>query len=508
MQAARGEPEVLLEGERLFGHRHRRLEVTTDEPSVGRDGQHQRDQRMFVVAELGEGGLGPREQLVAHPAECELVRTGDEPQRGVGVALHGRPTMGHAQVVEGVVEEIDPSPLVGTAELGARRGGQLDEVRGMPSLQVVAHVLAGEVLTAERPQRLEERVPGGRRGRVGNDHRLVDERRQDGSRVGRADGDVGADSLDVVEGERSREHRQAAEHRLLGRVEQVVRPLDGGEQCLVARFGASPRGEQREALVETGRDIGQCHGSDPGCRQLDGERNAVEAPADLDDRRHGRRREAKSGLRGDRPVDEQPDAGRPHRADRVGLARVRHGERTHEVHLFTVHRQRLAAGGEDAHARAHPQDGLGHLADGSEQVLAVVEHDQQVTTLEHFDKAFECRTALVTLHIERRRDRIRSQCRLADGRQIAQPHAIGVTADTDLGEAQCQPRLPHSTRSDQREEARALQHRGELGHVVLAPDERRQRQRKCQLRVRDRQARIRRRAVGPDACRRGIRRVE
>ena len=106
------------------------------------------------------------------------------------------------------------------------------------------------------------------------------------------------------------------------------------------------------------------------------------------------------------------------------------------MHLLTVHRQRLAAGGEDAHARAHPQDGLGHLADRREQVLAVVEHDQQVTTLEHLDKAFECRTALVALHVERRRDRIRSQCRLADGRQIAQPHAIGIAADAHLGEAQ------------------------------------------------------------------------
>ena len=70
-------------------------------------------------------------------------------------------------------------------------------------------------------------------------------------------------SLDVVERERAREHRETAEDRLLGRVEQVVRPLDGGEQCLVARFGATPGREQREALVETGRDIGQRHAFGP-----------------------------------------------------------------------------------------------------------------------------------------------------------------------------------------------------------------------------------------------------
>ena len=68
------------------------------------------------------------------------------------------------------------------------------------------------------------------------------------------------------------------------------------------------------------------------------------------------------------------------------------------------------------------RSGLGHLADRRQQVLAVVEDDEQVTTLEHLDKAFECRTALVALHVERGRDRIRSQCGLADRRQVAQTH--------------------------------------------------------------------------------------
>ena len=123
---------------------------------------------MFVVAELGEGDLGPGEQLVAHAAECELVRTGDELQRGVSVAAARSPNGGRREVVEGVLEEMDPSPLVGTAELGAGRGDLLDEVSGMPLLQLVADVLAGELLTAERSQRLEERVPRGRRGGIGN----------------------------------------------------------------------------------------------------------------------------------------------------------------------------------------------------------------------------------------------------------------------------------------------------------------------------------------------------
>jgi hypothetical protein len=235
------------------------------------------------------------------------VCPGDEPESGVDVAVHRRPLMRHTQVVERVIEQVSRARLVGAAELRPGRLDPFDEVDRMPSLQFPVDVLAGQVLLAEGSQRLEERIPRGRRRRIRHDHRLVDERRKHRPRVGCADRGVGADALDVVEGERPRKHRQTTKNGLLDRVEQIVRPLNGGEQRLVPGLGAPTGGEQCEAFIEARSDVGQGDGADSRRREFDGERDAVEPPADLDDRWHRVGRQTKSWLRRDRPIDEQPD---------------------------------------------------------------------------------------------------------------------------------------------------------------------------------------------------------
>jgi hypothetical protein len=110
-------------------------------------------------------------------------------------------------------------------------------------------------------------------------------------------------------------------------------------------------------------------------------------------------------------------------------------------------------------------------------MLAVVEHDEEVTGLEDLDEALERRTVLAALDVERGEDRVRRQRGLPDRGEIADPHTIRVATGAHLGEAQRESRLPHATGSDECEHSRVLQQRRQLGHVVLASEQCGQRQR-------------------------------
>jgi len=65
-----------------------------------------------------------------------------------------------------------------------------------------------------------------------------------------------------------------------------VAPLNGRAQRLVAgRSGALAARQQAEAIVEVSQDLIGGEHSCPGRRQLDGQGNAIQTPADLRDRR-------------------------------------------------------------------------------------------------------------------------------------------------------------------------------------------------------------------------------
>ena len=86
------------------------------------------------------------------------------------------------------------------------------------------------------------------------------------------------------------EHAEPVEDVPFAWREQVVAPVDGLAQCPVAfHRGAAAASEQPEALVETGRDLVGTHHAGAGRRELDGERDSVQPPADLGDRGRGLR---------------------------------------------------------------------------------------------------------------------------------------------------------------------------------------------------------------------------
>ncbi len=95
--------------------------------------------------------------------------------------------------------------------------------------------------------------------------------------------------LGGVEGEATREDAEPVEHSALGFAEQVVGPVDRGTQGVVALHrGASTTRQQPEPFVEAGRDVGRLHRRDPRRRELERQRDPVEALTDLHDRRCGR----------------------------------------------------------------------------------------------------------------------------------------------------------------------------------------------------------------------------
>ncbi len=120
------------------------------------------------------------------------------------------------------------------------------------------------------------------------------------------------------------------QHLPLLLVEQLPGPVDDGAQGLLAgQDGAAARGEQPEAVVQAVGDLPGGQHPQPGGGQFDGQRQAVEAAADLG---AGRRvsSSASGGSRGGRrrPGREQPErrglGQRLHRAQQLpGTPRVR-----------------------------------------------------------------------------------------------------------------------------------------------------------------------------------------
>ncbi len=202
------------------------------------------------------------------------------------------------------------SALQPAAASGPRKSG------GGPfsiSRQVVAEVpLADRVAVARGIEllhrilahRLEHRVAAGIR--VERHERLVDESREELEDVACRDLASCGNGLGGVEREPAREHGEAAQQRALRLGEKVVAPVDQCAQRLLSRQRRPVAGgEQAEAVVDARGDLLDRQRAQARCRELERERNAVEAPADL---HHGGRVaivQREGGLSAAGPLDEQ-----------------------------------------------------------------------------------------------------------------------------------------------------------------------------------------------------------
>ena len=114
-------------------------------------------------------------------------------------------------------------------------------------------------------------------------------------------------------------------------------------------------GEQPEAVVEALDDLLDRQDARPGGGQLQRQRQAVEAMAELGDQRRRRRRQLDARLRR-RPLDEELDSlRRADRLDRRRSIRRREAERRHMAHRLASDPQRRPAGGGPCAQAATPR---------------------------------------------------------------------------------------------------------------------------------------------------------
>jgi hypothetical protein len=174
----------------------------------------------------------------------------------------------------------------------------------------------------------------------------------------------------------------------------------------------------------------------PGGGQLQRQREAVEAGADLDHGLPVRLGEGEARVGGACPVDEQ--------RDRIGPRQVRQWQRRTGCgdrqwrdgqQLLAGDPQRGATGGEDLQCRAGGEEG-GDAGGGLDHLLDVVEEKQELTGLERRRHRRGQWPVSAFAHAERLGDRRRHQRRVADGGEVDEDGAVGEGRGDVVGDRQ------------------------------------------------------------------------
>ena len=161
---------------------------------------------------------------------------------------------------------------------------------------------------------------------IGYDQRLVSQRRQQAQHVRGGQVITRAELLGHLQ-RPAGEDRQPAQQNLLPLGQQVMAPVDRrAQRTLARRRSRATVGQQPEAVVHTGQDLLNSQHPDPGGRQLDSQRDAIQRPAERGDRRKAGRGQGETGTRRGGAVAEQADRLEVHKLLGV-LRRTRLGQR-------------------------------------------------------------------------------------------------------------------------------------------------------------------------------------
>jgi hypothetical protein len=282
------------------------------------------------------------------------------------------------------------------------------------------------------------------------------------------------DVFSGVEGEAPGEDGQPAEQDPLFRGEQVMAPRHRRlEGLLAAHATTGSAGEQAEPVLEPVQDLLGREHPDPGGGQLDGQRDPVEAGADLGHDggggvRHG---EVRPGLHG--PVDEEPHrvvaAQRFHRAG-VALEGQRQG-RDPPGHLATDP-EGLPAGGHDGNAGTGPQDRLAHRRAGVEDVLAVVQDHQEIPGGQMGGEALGGGAPGGVADLEHAQHGLGHQCRVGQRCELHPPGSVGMAAGELSGDRGGQASLADTAGPGEGHQAVLAGQAGQVGELGLPADER------------------------------------
>ncbi len=280
-----------------------------------------------------------------------------------------------------------------------------------------------EPLARVLPDGLQQPVAHLSPGRGRRHHqRLVDQRTEQRRHIAGVDAVARADLFRGGQIAATGEDGQPAQHGALGLIGQIPGPVDHRAQGLLpGQQGAAAAGQQPETVVEPVGQLPRGEHPQAGRGEFDGERQAVQPPADLG---AGRRVvvDAETGAGGGPAVGEQAQC------DRVG-------QWSDGPQHLARYGERLAARGQHRHSGAFGEQPLGEGRCGPDHMLAVVEHQQHPTACAVLGEPGE---------------------RVQGGRVGGGPQALrGGAADDGLPGTECgEHRLRHGLR---------IVHRRELG---------------------------------------------
>ncbi len=289
LAAARPQARQQL-AERLAALVHRGHRVRHRDRQRGPRGVLELRRRLPAANRVGDRGRHGDQAGVLAADRPEGPEHGEQLDERAAVAVGERVAqlVGEVDLLGG--ERVDRRELVAAEQAVAAAAG----VRGRPRPpgRACLVALAGllELQAAELAHGLEHPVAEAARRVADAQQRLVDEPLD---RVQRA---VAEHRVRRLEREAVVEQREPAQRAPLGLVEQVPRPVDHGEQGLVAvGRGAVAAAQQREAVLEAPADLLDRHRADLRGGQLDRQREAVEPGHDAphDRRRAARRRGAR-----------------------------------------------------------------------------------------------------------------------------------------------------------------------------------------------------------------------
>ena len=193
-------------------------------------------------------------------------------------------------------------------------------------------------------------------------------------------------------------------------------------------------------------------------RKFDRERHSVEPPADLV-HRHG-------VLIGGGEIGPHPTRAVFEQLDRF----VGQRQRGHPPCHLTGQPDRLTARRQQRQTRACFEQRQDEFRAGIEQMLAVVQHQQQLTLTDESDNRVHSRPARLVRKAECARHRNRDQIRIGDRREVDVPHPV-AELPCDLNR---QPRLTRTARAGKGDQPVVGQQPTHLGDLAFTADETRQ----------------------------------
>lgn len=406
-------------------------------------------------------------EMFPHIPEAE--ESDAEAKRPFDLARCEEPIEGGAEIVNFKVALGKPARAVAGGKLGIPFLGKNETVRSVGAAHGRFVAAFGEALDGVFADHLEHGEAGFAVGAIhALEKILIHERRKAVEEVHAEIAGGIADGFGGFERAAADESGEAAEEAALGLVEEIVAPVNRVAKGLLA-FGKieGAAGEELEAALEAIEDSGGRKNAGAGGGELDRQREAVEARADVADGGSVIRRDGKVRADGGSALDEKFGCG-------IGR------EGGDWKILLAVDAEAGAAGGENFE-RGAGFERFGEKFGGGENLFEIIEDEQEgASVAKLFGDDLGDGTAAEGLDGEGFGKSRSDEIGIGDRAEANEFDARGKTRGESFGDGDGEARLPRSagTRESEKENVGTQKKFGGLSDLKFAADERSARARK------------------------------